>query len=185
MEGAALIPACRRVAVGGLDMTTLLQKQLAERSPGGEALTLEEAKAVKEATIRVAASTADFEAIVKGAPLWTPSGPPPDPLCCGSRDVVVTASRVTNDADGKGYYVDVKGYDVDVKGYCAAAGEAEAEARTHTLPDGRTITTGKEPMVCAESLFQPSLVGEDRASAITCLLYTSDAADDTPCVDLG
>ena len=38
-------------------------------------------------------------------------------------------------------------------------------------------------MVASGELSSPVVIGRDHLD--TCLLYTSDAADDTPCVDLG
>src|SRR5450756_2945382 len=40
-------------------------------------------------------------------------------------------------------------------------------------------------LVVAGSLLMPKLDGEPTAEVLSCLLYTSDAADDLLCVDLG
>jgi actin-related protein len=63
LEGVALTPACWRLPFGGLDMTKQLQRLLLDQNTP---LSFPEAAAVKEATFRVAADSAEFNSILKG-----------------------------------------------------------------------------------------------------------------------
>ena len=49
----------------------------------------------------------------------------------------------------------------------------------------RTETTAEFNQIPAHVFPEHTTREDDGAVSIACLLYTSDAADDTPCVDLG
>src|SRR5450756_920713 len=70
------------------------------------------------------------------------------------------------------------------------AGGATANARAPCVPEYVAVTT-TEPLLLAATIPLPLTVATEvvddshEASDVTCLLYTSDAADDLLCVDLG
>ena len=55
----------------------------------------------------------------------------------------------------------------------------EIEEKEYELPDGRSITLGKELFRCAEVLFKPSLVGKETDS-IASATYTRQSCIQTP-----